>query len=111
MEGLPNPLAKIGALEERRDVAISFVGSLLQLRIGLTQSFQFIVAVLNGRSTRCSDQGLQSAMNNQVRVTPDWRCEVRVVRERQAEVADIRRLVHGLRHCSHNQRLDERSRF
>src|SRR5206468_2423241 len=79
MEGLPDPLTQIGTLEESRDIAISFVGALLQLRIRLTQGIQLIGAILDGRSAGCSDERLQRAMNDKVRVSPNRRGEMRVM--------------------------------
>ncbi len=46
-------------------------------------------------------------MHDQIGVAADGGSEVRVVRERKSEVADVGRLIDGLRHRAHHQRFHE----
>ena len=99
---------KIGALQERVDVAISLVRPLLELRGALAERGQRVAVVLHSATARRFDQRLQRAVDDEVRIAPNRRREVRVLSQRQPEVADVRLLVHRLRHRAHDQRLDER---
>src|SRR5262249_7619910 len=48
-------------------------------------------------------------MNHQIRISPDRRREVSVMRQRQTKMPNIRRLIDRLWHRADNQRLYERA--
>ena len=48
-----------------------------------------------------------AAMHHQIRIAADRRSEVRVLRQRETEVTDVLRLIDGLRHRAHDDRLDQ----
>jgi len=63
-------------------------------------------AVVSG----CVRAGNQRAMHNQVSVAPDWRGEVGIAAQSQAEMTDIVRAIDGLRLAAKDQLVDESSR-
>ena len=108
-EGLADALAQIGALEERGDVAIRFVRPLLELRAALAHPGELRRLRSGPRAPLLSPmQRLERSMHDEIGIAADRRREVRVLRERQAEVTDVRRLIDRLRHRANDQRLDER---
>ena len=48
-----------------------------------------------------------AAMDHQIGIAADRRSEVRVLRQGQAEVTDVRRLIDGLRQRAHDHRFDQ----
>ena len=54
-----------------------------------------------------SDGRFDRAMHEQVGIAADRRCEVRILLERQAEVADVGLLIYGLRQGAYHQTLEQ----
>src|SRR6202034_210203 len=101
LERLPDALLEISALEESRDVAIGLIGTLLEPRSALAERAERGGVIARGGAAGRSDQRLEGAVYDQVRVAADGGREVRVVRERKSEVTDIGRLVDRLGHGAH----------
>ena len=100
LEGLADALAQIRALEERLDVAVRFIGALLELATVLSPIERKRRQVVLRTAAPGSAASAQRAMHDEIRIAADRRGEVRVLRQRQPEVADVLGLIERLRHAS-----------
>src|SRR5690606_16017947 len=94
-------------LEKRGDVTIRLIRAFFQSRSLLAQRLQRRILIAHRRTASVAEERFQRAVHDQIRIPANRRREMRVVREGQAEVADVRRLIDGLRQGPNDEGLDE----
>ena len=97
------------ALERLFRIAGRFVGTALVVGTVFAQRHHIVLAVTVVATLLLAEDVLDATMHQQIRITPDRRGEVSVVRQRQSEMAAVVRTVHRLLHGAQHQRLDEMS--
>ena len=107
---LPDSRLQIQAFEISHDVARRFVRAPLALRALGAERLQLGGAVFVPGSGIRHHGGLDGAMHEQIRVAADRRGEVRILLEREAEMADVGLLIDGLGERANHQPLEQQRR-